>query len=188
VDVAGAEVLVDDVSVGTTPLSSPVRVNSGRRRIAARQAGLVTTRSIEVAGGQQLNVALALRAAAPSALPALVASNAAAESASATGTGSSRQLVWASWIATGVFASATAITGVVALHASRELADQRATVPTTRDSLNASSARVSHLALAADLLGLLTAGSAACAVHFSVASGESGARPEAAFLALSGRF
>jgi len=60
-DVDGAEVLVDDTSVGTTPLSSPLLMSAGRRKIAATKAGRVSAvRVIDVAGEDSVDVALRL--------------------------------------------------------------------------------------------------------------------------------
>lgn len=63
VDVEGAEVFVDDVSVGKSPLAKPVLVATGTRRFTARKPGRVeATKSIEIAGGDSLTVQLSLPA------------------------------------------------------------------------------------------------------------------------------
>jgi hypothetical protein len=60
-EVEGAEILIDDVPVGTTPLRSPIIVNAGSRRITATKPGRVTTaRSLTVAGGDRVKVELKL--------------------------------------------------------------------------------------------------------------------------------
>jgi hypothetical protein len=61
VNVEGADVTIDDVSVGKSPLREPVLVSEGRRKIAATKAGLTpTTRVIDVAGGDRPKVSLEL--------------------------------------------------------------------------------------------------------------------------------
>jgi tetratricopeptide (TPR) repeat protein len=58
-DVQGAELFVDDVSVGRTPLGEPVRVDTGVHRISAAVSGRSSvTRQIEAAGGETLVVRL----------------------------------------------------------------------------------------------------------------------------------
>jgi tetratricopeptide (TPR) repeat protein len=58
-NIVGAELFVDDVSVGTTPLSEPVRVSAGARVIAASVGGRPRLiRTIEAAGGDTLVVQL----------------------------------------------------------------------------------------------------------------------------------
>jgi hypothetical protein len=60
-DVEGAEVQVDDATVGTTPLSAPLLVNAGRRKVAASKAGRVgAVRVVDVAGEDSIDVALRL--------------------------------------------------------------------------------------------------------------------------------
>jgi tetratricopeptide (TPR) repeat protein len=61
VDVDGAELLLDDVPVGTSPPRVPIMVNAGNRRITATKPGRVTTaRALTVAGGDRVTVELKL--------------------------------------------------------------------------------------------------------------------------------
>lgn len=58
-NVSGAEVFVDDVSVGTTPFAEPVKVSAGTRRISATVSGRPNiTQVVEAAGGETLVVTL----------------------------------------------------------------------------------------------------------------------------------
>lgn len=66
-DVPGAEVLVDDTLVGTTPLSAPVLVSSGMRRVTVRHPDHGTqSQRVSLAGGEQRKVSLPLTAHAAS--------------------------------------------------------------------------------------------------------------------------
>jgi hypothetical protein len=61
-NVDGAEILVDDVPVGLSPLRAPVLVNSGLRKVSVTKAGRTTTvRNVTVAGGDRMRVALEMR-------------------------------------------------------------------------------------------------------------------------------
>ncbi|HEU4412650.1 MAG TPA: PEGA domain-containing protein [Polyangiaceae bacterium] len=61
VDVAGAELSVDDEPVGTAPLAAPITLNPGRRKVAARHAGYAPTqRFVDLAGADRVTVSLAL--------------------------------------------------------------------------------------------------------------------------------
>jgi hypothetical protein len=61
VNVEGADVAIDDVTVGRSPLREPILVGAGRRKIAVTKAGLApATRVIDVAGGDRPRVALEL--------------------------------------------------------------------------------------------------------------------------------
>ena len=56
-DVAGAQIVVDDAPVGTTPLAGPVLVSAGRRRIVATKAGRASAeRVVDVAGQDVVDV------------------------------------------------------------------------------------------------------------------------------------
>ncbi len=49
--IAGAEIRVDDIVVGTTPLASPIVVSAGRRKLTMSKAGMPTvTRYVDLAG------------------------------------------------------------------------------------------------------------------------------------------
>src|SRR5207244_312856 len=59
----GAEVFVDGVSVGRTPLPKPIRVAAGRHRVQATLAGRgAETRALEVVGRSDVSLSLALSA------------------------------------------------------------------------------------------------------------------------------
>jgi len=59
----GAEVFVDDLRVGVTPMSSTVAVNVGRHRVLARgEDGSNASKVIDIAGGDLVDVALELQA------------------------------------------------------------------------------------------------------------------------------
>ena len=61
-DVAGSEVLVDDVVVGAAPLSAPVLVNAGMRRVTVRHPDYpARNERVSVAGGEQLRMSVLLR-------------------------------------------------------------------------------------------------------------------------------
>jgi len=61
-NVEGAEVLVDDVLVGRTPLQAPVHVSTGRRRITGRAPGHApVTQIVDAAGGEDVPVTLHLQ-------------------------------------------------------------------------------------------------------------------------------
>lgn len=65
VNVPGAEVAVDDVPVGSTPLSDSLRVSAGEHVISARADGFDPTRfRFSVAGSEQRTIALELNARA----------------------------------------------------------------------------------------------------------------------------
>lgn len=62
VNLDGAQVSVDDVPVGISPLEGPIPLNPGSRRLSAAKAGLPgVTRTITVAGADRQSLTLTLR-------------------------------------------------------------------------------------------------------------------------------
>lgn len=183
VDTPGAEVLVDDASFGSAPLSGPVQVNAGRHRVSARQGALIATRSIEVAGGEHAPVSLLL-ASTPTSAPARPS---AVTAERARRSAADRSMAWASGIGAGVFLLSAVVTGALALHESSQLSAERERYPASPDQLRDTRARVSNLALATDVLGLLAVASGAGAVYFAVRPVHAPSEPGLA-LAVHGRF
>ena len=61
VNVPDADVTIDDVVVGRSPLHAPVLVSEGRRKVAATKAGMTpVSRVIDVAGGDNPRITLQL--------------------------------------------------------------------------------------------------------------------------------
>ena len=161
VDVSQADVFLDDVAVGATPLAAPLVVAAGRRKVAVAKEGYATiTRWIEVAGGDSSELTMALdqapersAAASASSLP----SPAAIErqfglSAPADAPGASGVL-WGGWAVAGSLAVAAGVTGSFAYVASRDLRDERDQLGVTRSELDRKSAQVRNLSLATDIMG-----------------------------------
>jgi hypothetical protein len=62
VNQAGAEVFIDDTSVGVSPLREPVKVSVGRRKITATKPGFdAIERSVDVAAGDHLELTLSFK-------------------------------------------------------------------------------------------------------------------------------
>lgn len=62
----GAQVTLDDVSLGTTPLTTPTTVGVGRHKIVASKPGFVDVeRTFDIAGDETLDVQLDLGSAQP---------------------------------------------------------------------------------------------------------------------------
>jgi len=144
-DIPGAEVSVDDLSIGKTPFEHPVRVNAGRRRISVAAEGRVPqTRVVEPAGGDtlQLKFELASPPAAETAAPSKPAPMAAP----------SRSVPWVAWGITGALAAGTAVTGVLALKAHSDQDTTKSHLDVTQGELDSANKKVQHLALVTDIL------------------------------------
>lgn len=165
-NVPDVEIAVDDVVVGRTPLAKPIMVSAGRHKITASKEGFRTaTRVVEVASADSLKVPLELieqKVGGPTPPPDTTAKNVPPPplpTATATGTVSTppppppqgRGIPWAGWAVTGGLAAGAVITGVLALGASSDLAEQRNAPAQTRESLDDAASKVSTLALVSDI-------------------------------------
>ncbi len=169
-DVPKADVFVDDVAVGTTPLASALVVSAGRRKITVAKNGYATvTRFVDLAGGDssQVNVELndapkpsppapptnpatpetRLSLAPPPGADGRVAPQRAREGSRMPG------VLWGGWALTGSLAIAAGVTGTIAYGASRDLATLRDQRGASRADLDRKSSEVRDLALVTDLVG-----------------------------------
>ncbi len=168
-NVEGAEILVDDVPVGTTPLGDAVVVNAGRRKLAATAPGHTPVqRMIDVAGTDERKVKLELVPVdankdkpqpEPPKQPEPVQE--------------SREVPVAGWVVlglTGATGIATGIFGGLALSARGDLDDELAKFPGNASAIEDAQSKTKSLAIATDVLGAVTiAGAATTAIIIGVA-------------------
>jgi hypothetical protein len=148
--VPGAEVLVDDRPVGTTPLSRTVRVNSGQRKVSVRLPGHPTeSRVIELAGGEVSSVAFDLR---PPATP--------------PPTPPKSPVPWISWGITAAVAAGATVTGVMALQAANDYDQQGNSRP--GQNLSPAWDKLHTLSLTTDVLIGATVLGAAVSTYFTI--------------------
>jgi tetratricopeptide (TPR) repeat protein len=108
-NVAGAELFVDDVSVGKSPLA--VRVSAGTRRLSAAISGRRrATRVVEAAGGESLTVRLVLEQDREE-LPPIAHTTPSSSVSESSGPGAAMWL----GIATGVLAVGAGVMGTLAV-------------------------------------------------------------------------
>jgi tetratricopeptide (TPR) repeat protein len=180
--VAGAEVSVDDLVVGRTPLAEPVTVNAGRRKVTVAAAGrLPETRVIEAAGADSVTLAFDLtapREQAPAAGGASAAPRAASRGA----------LPWVLWGGAGALAAGAVVTGLVALKASGDFDDLKgAPVSQARNkAYDDTYARLTRFGLATDVLAGLALVTGGAALYVTLKSPGGGGDSARAAPALAG--
>jgi hypothetical protein len=162
----GADVLVDDLVVGKTPLTEPLVLNPGRRRITISRGGLSSTSVVAVAGQDSLKVELSLDAPLPTPQPTLPARVATAPSHAPASP--SRAPMYVAWSVTAGLAAATTVVGILALGAMSDLEAERRTVPTTRAELDAAEQKMMNLSVATDILLGASVIAGATAVYFTL--------------------
>jgi len=135
VDTAGAEVLVDERSIGVAPLVGPVHLNAGSHLVRARLRGAPSaSRRLELAGGENARVALKLTIADRKPVA------------------SRKTTPWVGWGSTAVLAAGAGFAGLEALSAQHTY-HQRFESFTTRAELDQSRSRATAWSIAADTLG-----------------------------------
>jgi PEGA domain len=168
-NVEGAELQVDDVTVGTSPLDEAIVVNIGKRRIVATLSGYAPARRvIEVAGRDELMVDLELSDLSrddpapqpPSTLPP------AADEGGANVAGIVALSV------TGACGIVTGVLGGLALGASGDRDDALAAFPGNPKAIEDAKSKTSTLALATDvMIGVTAAGAVTTLILFLVDPG-----------------
>jgi hypothetical protein len=196
----GAEVAVDDLPAGKTPLAAPLVVSAGRRRISASLRGYLTaSKTIEVGGMEQARLAFDLAPLGGS-LPVATAAVAPAEprlelKSAPLGRKSSGPSNW--WWA-GPAAGAALTTGLAigALVQWQKWDSARQSPTNFPADVDAMGGRAHGLAIAADVIGSLTLASAAVLAGWQIYARRHGGTTHAALrldvaasgLAVAGQF
>jgi len=161
VNVEGADIAIDDVIVGRSPLREPVLVGAGRRKIVATKAGLTSvTRVIDVAGGDKPHVSLELAEPQSSAttLVAPVPTNNETTAASApvsvahTTTGPSTGF-YVGLVATSTLVVGATALGVLALVSKSDFDSKLSQVGVQTSQVDDARNQTRTLALATDIVG-----------------------------------
>ncbi|WP_163994286.1 PEGA domain-containing protein [Pyxidicoccus caerfyrddinensis] len=173
----GARVSVDDQPVGRTPLSEPVMVSAGRRKVTAELPGEPpVTRMVDVAGQDSVQVKLDF-APPPVQKPAAVTESVASTPVAATpglaARAEPRGVPWKMWTATGALAVGAGVTAVLANGAASDLKTQRDTFGVTRAQLDDASSKAKTLALTSDILTGATVVAAGISAFMTFSGGSS---------------
>lgn len=182
----GAEVLVDDVVVGVTPLTEAVLVSAGRRKITLQKGDLApVSRVLELAGGDSSMVTVNLADPTPVG-PRAVPTASVAPPLPPPPEGPSRTGLWVSLTVTGLLAGGAAVTGVFALDAYNDTNRKLGTRGIAAADIDAAHSKSATLAIAADVAGAAAIAMGVATIIIGVAGGkdESGAEKPSARLRL----
>jgi len=162
VDVRGAEVFVNEVSVGHSPLREPVLVNVGKCRVRVEKEGYMPVeRTLSIAGADRRRMSLELtpRTTAAPPAPALTPRALATGTATTTNrTTTTPNMVpfWLSLGATVVMAGTTATFGGLAVSARQRNAEVLGAYPGRTGDLDAAHSRLKTFAALTDIFGAAT--------------------------------
>jgi hypothetical protein len=170
-NVEGADVAVDDVAVGKTPLPAAVVVNAGRRKLTMSKVGYAPlTRVVDVAGTEEKNLAIDMVPLAADTLPPTTAPAPTTPPPEAEDGPS--PWPWAVVAVTAATGTATAILGIVALGKKSDFEDALETYPTSATEVEDARGQARTFAIAADVMGGVTIAGAAVAIVGFVIEGQ----------------
>jgi hypothetical protein len=151
---AGADILLDGHSVGTTPLSTPAIVDAGEHTLAVRKLGFYDrTQSITLAGRDHVDLELDLTK-----LPEVTAQRVVVERHTERVVSKpSRTGVWVGWAATGTLAATAGIVGYFGIAKANDLDSMRTDYGVSRSKLDSTKSSARTLLAISDI----TAGAAA---------------------------
>jgi hypothetical protein len=186
-NVLDAEVFIDDVSVGRTPLSGAVAVSAGRRKISALKGGLTAMRVVDIAGGDSTAVMLEIvepvlapsgpvgsRTPEPGGVSRSSEAMRTSGGPSAAPVESSRNTgLWIGITVTGVLAAGTVATGIFALRAKKDFDNTVARYGVEPQAVTDARQKTRTLALATDILGGATVVAGGITLIAALASGGS---------------
>jgi hypothetical protein len=193
VNVPDAEVTIDDVSAGKSPLPKTVLVGAGRHRITVSKAGFSSfTKTVEIASAELQKVPVDLVETQAAVAPDPSKSAATTPPAPLPQVSPvvpppeelprppARSVPVAGWVVTGGLAAGAVVTGVLALGASSDLKAQRTSGTATRDDLASAKSRTQTFALVTDILTGCAVVAGGITLYFTLAGGSSSdAKPTA---------
>jgi tetratricopeptide (TPR) repeat protein len=172
----GADIRIDDLSVGVSPLASAVLVNAGPRRISAVKLGHpVAARMVTVIGKEKAKVVMDIatfveaqsvdRVSSPEAdtakgmSPSFIPSEPAEKAPPRIG------LITSS-VVTGGCALATGIFGILAMNAKRDFNSALDKIPNTKDNVDSARSKMKTYAHLTDAFGAATLVSGGVTLYF----------------------
>lgn len=183
-NVAGAEVSIDDVVVGKTPLAGPVPIGGGSHKVTLVHEGTKVDKTITTVAGESASVTLDAKdakkeepAAPPAPAPETKEPEEPAAPARPKEADEPRSFPVVPWAVTGGLAAATVVTGILAASAYGDYKDKRETYPITRDELDGSQSTARDLFVLSSVLGAGTVISLAVATYFTLSSTSSTSGP-----------
>jgi len=187
VEQEGAQISVDGVAVGRSPLAEPLVVDVGEHRVQVELPGYVAqSQSFTLAGGDRREATFTLQAVettAPTGTPVATPPGAERPAAppKAPAVRSSRGMwLGVGWATTSALAVGAVVSGALGASAAGDLRDLRATA-TTRTALDQAQSRATTRLLIADVLGgaALAVGAVTLYVQLSGPSREKAAHADA---------
>jgi tetratricopeptide (TPR) repeat protein len=171
VNVPGAEIVVDDVPLGTAPLPQGLLLDPGDHHIEARKKGWQSAEKVvTLVARDAARVELVLEKQKP---VVMVASRGSQDHKAKLPTP-----VWAAWIGTGALAVGAGVTGILATARANDLAALRDSPTSTGDERAAVRDQAKNLAFASDLLTGAAVVAGGTTLYFTIRHATKQRKPE----------
>jgi hypothetical protein len=167
VDVAGAEISIDDERIGHSPLPRPWVVNPGSHKIAVTYETKLVERTVTASAMDTLTVDIQIPKD-PAPEPVVVPIP--PERAEQPRPPERRQVPVVPWVVTGGLAAGTVVTGILAAVTYSSFQDKRDEFPVTRAQLEDAQGTARTFFLAAGVLGACTIVSAGIAGYMTLSA------------------
>jgi len=162
----GADISIDDVSVGTSPLSDAIVVSAGRRKVTASLPPLApVTKTVDIAGKDTLDLELTI--AEPTVVAPAPVAVAPPKAPPPAPPPPNRTPFWISLGVTGALGAATLTTGILSLSAKSSLDDRLNTFPTDDAAIADARSNLKTMALVTDICAVGTVIGAGVTTYFA---------------------
>lgn len=162
-NIAGADIVVDDISVGQSPLPEAVLLDAGEHRVTAKKTGYdARVQQFTLAGKDSMMVEIKLEKLPEGGQKVIVLKEE-----------SDPTWMIAAWTATGVLAVGAGVTGGLGIKAANDLDDMRKDEGSTNDERESQADRAQTLLLAADIMGAAAVVTGGIALYLTLSAPDS---------------
>jgi tetratricopeptide (TPR) repeat protein len=162
-NVAGADILVDDLVVGQSPMTDEVLLDAGEHKITARKAGYdARAQQLTLAGADSTQISIKLEKLPEGGQKVIVVKQE-----------SDPTWMIAAWTATGVLAVGAGVTGGLGIKAANDLEDMRKDPDATPDERESQADRAKTLLLSADVMGAAAIVTGGIALYLTLSAPDS---------------
>jgi tetratricopeptide (TPR) repeat protein len=166
---AGADIQLDGVVIGVSPLAGPLIVDAGEHNIGVRKVGFYDKfQSVTLAGRDARTVdfnLVKLKSDGPAVVVERRTERQIVERPS-------RPLMWAGWAATGTLGIGAGVAGYFGIQKAQELESKRTAFPLKHDEMQRTKRSAQTLFLAADLMGASAVVMGGISVYLTLSSSE----------------
>lgn len=167
----GADLLIDGVVVGTSPLEKPIVVDAGEHNVEVRKVGFYGKASqVTLAGRDEISVELALTRIPEKAAPQVVVERHTEREVPKT----DRTMMWVGWAATGTLAIGAGVAGYFGITKANDLESRRTDFGVKSGELNDMKNDARTLFMIADVAGAAAVVVGGVSLYLTLSGSDSG--------------